>query len=179
MATFNAYNLSTAKPEVRATLESVTQKFGFLPNLFTYMAEAPVAIEAYLALNAYIQESSFTPQQAQVALLAVSVENQCGFCSVAHRAIGKMVGANQQTLDALASDTLIESAQDHALVSFVRTVVRERGRVSEETVNQFLASGFTKQQVFEVMLIVAIKTLSNYSNHISRPEPNPELLAML
>lgn len=179
MASFTQYSLSTAKPEIKATLEAVEKKFGFLPNLFTYMAEAPVTIEAYLALNALIQESSFTPQQAQVALLAVSVENQCGFCSIAHRAIGKMVGANQQTLDALATNVLIESAQDHALASFVRTVVRERGWVSEEVVDRFLASGFTKQQVFEVMLIVAIKTLSNYSNHISRPEPNPEFDAML
>ncbi len=179
MTSFTQYSLASAKPEIKATLEAVEKKFGFLPNLFTYMAEAPVTIKAYLAMNELMQESSFTPQQAQVALLAVSVENQCGFCSVAHRAIGKMVGANQQTLNALASDTLIESAQDYALASFVRAVVRERGRVSEEAVDQFLASGFTRQQVFEVMLIVAIKTLSNYSNHISHPEPNAELKAML
>jgi len=27
--------------------------------------------------------------------------------------------------------------------------------------------------------VVTIKTLSNYTNHLTNPEPNPELLAML
>ncbi len=179
MATFTAYNIATAATELRPTLETIEKKFGFIPNLFAYMAEAPVSIEAYLALNALIAKSSFTPQQAQVALLAVSIENKCDFCSVAHRAIGKQAGANQQTLDALNTNTPIESTSDQALAAFVRAVVKERGLVSEAVVDQFLASGFTKQQVFEVMVIVAIKTLSNYSNHISQPEPNAELLAML
>ena len=179
MTTFTAYSIATAAPELKPTLEAIEKNFGFIPNLFAYMAEAPVTIEAYLALNELIAKSSFTPQQAQVALLAVSIENQCGFCSVAHRAIGKLVGANQQTLDALNNNSPIESAKDQALATFVRAVVKERGWVDGAVVNQFLASGFTKQQVFEVMLIVAIKTLSNYSNHISQPEPNTELLAMV
>lgn len=179
MTVFTAYSLATGAPEIKPTLEAIQKNFGFIPNLFAYMAEAPVTIEAYLALNAFIDKSSFTPQQAQVALLAVSIENKCDFCSVAHRAIGKNVGANQQTLDALNDNTAIESATDDALVTFVRTVVKERGWVTEAVIDRFLASGFTKQQVFEVMLIVAIKTLSNYSNHISQPKPNAELLAML
>lgn len=179
MCAFTAYSIATAAPELKPTLEAIQKNFGFIPNLFAYMAEAPVTIEAYIALNAFIAKSSFTPQQAQVALLAVSVENKCNFCSVAHRAIGKKVGANQQTLDALNNNTAIESTTDRALATFVRTVVKERGWVAETVVDQFLASGFTKQQVFEVMLIVAIKTLSNYSNHIAQPTPNAELLAML
>jgi len=39
--------------------------------------------------------------------------------------------------------------------------------------------GFTKQQILEVILIVSIKTLSNYINHLTNPEPNKELLDML
>jgi alkylhydroperoxidase family enzyme len=43
----------------------------------------------------------------------------------------------------------------------------------------FLSAGFTKQQVMEVILIVTIKTLSNYINHLTQPEVNPEVLALL
>lgn len=56
--------------------------------------------------------------------------------------------------------------------------VRERGWVTKATLEDFFAAGFTKQQVFEVILVVTIKTLSNYTNHLTKPEPNPELLAM-
>lgn len=89
MTTFTPYDLDTAAPEAQKLLQGIQSSYGFVPNLFTYMAEAPVTIEAYLALNQLIGKSSLSPAQAQVALLAVSLENNCDFCTVAHRALGK------------------------------------------------------------------------------------------
>ena len=120
-----------------------------------------------------------TPAQQQVALLAVSVENGCDFCVVAHRAIGKMKQTKQQTLDALNENGVIECSQDAALVSFVKAVVKDRGRLSEHKIEAFLSAGFTKQQMFEVMIIVSIKTLSNYINHLTNTEINAELLSLV
>ena len=176
---FTAYTLESAPAEAKPLLQGVTHSFGFLPNLFSYMAEAPVTIDAYLHLNALIAKSSLTPAQAQVALLSVSIENDCGFCTVAHRAIGKKSGVHPQTLDALAHQGEIADPQDRALSQFTRTLVKKRGWLEEGELDAFLAAGFSKQNVFEVILVVTIKTLSNYSNHLTKPEPNPELVAML
>ncbi len=176
---FTAYTVETAPAEARELLQGVTRGFGFLPNLFSHMAEAPVTIEAYLKLNELIARSSLTPAQAQVALLSASVENDCHFCSVAHRALGKKNGANPQTLSALADHQTIENPEDRALAKFTRSMVQKRGWVDDQDIADFLAAGFTRQQVFEVILVVTIKTLSNYSNNLSHPEPNPEFLAML
>jgi len=40
-------------------------------------------------------------------------------------------------------------------------------------------TGFGPRQVMEVILGVSLKTLSNYTNHLTEPEPNPELLKMI
>ncbi len=176
---FTAYTLESAPADAKPLLQGIAQNFGFLPNLFSYMAEAPVTIEAYLQLNALIAKSSLTPAQAQVALLSVSVENDCGFCRVAHRALGKKNGVLPQTLEALAHQREIADPKDRALSLFTRTLVKSRGWVEERDLEAFLAAGFSKQNVFEVILVVTIKTLSNYSNHLTKPEPNPELVAML
>lgn len=160
-------------------LSGIQKGYGFVPNLFGYMAEAPTTVEAYLALNDFISKTSFTPAQQQVALLAVSVENNCEFCSVAHRAIGKMKGANVQTLTAIASYGIINDPQDRALVAFTQSVTKNRGRPAEAEVKAFIDAGFNMQQILEVILIVSIKTLSNYINHFTQPEPNKELLDML
>lgn len=178
MTDYNFYTIENAPTEAKAMLEQIQQGYGFIPNLFAYMAEAPTTIEAYLSLNNIIAKTSFTPAQQQVALLAVSVENSCDFCVGAHRAVGKMKQAKQQTLDALNENGVIECGQDAALVNFVRTVVKDRGHLSENTVEAFLNADFTKQQIFEVMIIVSIKTLSNYINHLTHPEVNPELLSL-
>jgi len=160
-------------------LTGIQQGYGFFPNLFGYMAEAPTTVEAYLALNDLVSKTSFTEAQQQVALLTVSVENDCDFCAIAHRAIGKMKGADVKTLTAIATHEAISDPQDSVLVAFAQSVTKSRGRPSEGDLQAFLDAGFTKQQIFEVILIVTIKTLSNYSNHLSHPEPNKELLDML
>lgn len=179
MTIFTAYSLETAKPEAQKILQGIQTDYGFIPNLFAYMVEAPVAVEAYLMLNQLIGKSSLTPAQAQTALLTVSLENKCDFCAVAHRAIGKKAGVDPQTIEALLTDGTIVDSKDRALVELTQAIVRQRGWVSEESLQAFFAAGFSKQQVFEVILVVTIKTLSNYTNHLTKPEPNLELLQML
>ena len=179
MTDFTFHTTENSSGESRELLAGIQKGYGFVPNLFAYMAEAPIAIKAYMQLNALLSESSFTAAQLQVALLASSVENDCDFCTVAHRAMGKKSAANQQSLDALNEGTEVEDPQDRAIVNLVRSLVNNRGWVQEDEINAFLAAGFTRQQYFEMLVVVTIKTLSNYTNHVTKPEPNPELLAML
>ena len=124
MTDFTFHTLETASEEAKSILAQINQGYGYIPNLFAYMAEAPTTLEGYLALNALIDKTSFTPGQQQVALLAASVQNQCDFCIVAHRAIGKMKQANQQTLDALNAGDVIDDVQDAALVKFTQEIGR-------------------------------------------------------
>ena len=179
MTDFTFHTTENSSGESHELLAGIQKGYGFVPNLFAYMAEAPIAIKAYMQLNALLSESSFTAAQLQVALLASSVENDCAFCTVAHRAMGKKSAAKQQSLDALNEGTEVEDPQDRAIVNLVKSLVNNRGWVQENEINDFLAAGFTRQQYFEMLVVVTIKTLSNYTNHVTKPEPNPELLAML
>ncbi len=179
MSQFTQHTPASASPEGKLILDTVQKNYGFIPNLFAYMIEAPVTVEAYLNLNVLIDKSSLSAARAQVALLAVSVENKCNFCEVAHRAMGKKAGVPQQTIDAILTGGNIEDKKDQAITDLAQEFVRKRGWVADDALENFYAEGFTKQQVFEVILIVSIKTLSNFSNHLTQPEPNKELLAML
>lgn len=179
MTDFTFYTPENTTGHTRELLEGIRKGYGFIPNLFAYMAEAPTTVEAYLALNELVAKTSLSPAQQQVALLAVSVENDCKFCTVAHRAMGKMKGASEQTLTSLASHSEISDAKDRALATFTQTIVKTRGRPGEAEIRSFLGAGFTRQQILEVILIVSIKTLSNYINHLTKPEPNKELLAAI
>lgn len=179
MTQFTFHTPENTTSSTHDLLTGIQKGYGFLPNLFGYMAAAPTTLEAYLALNDLVSKTSFSPAQQQVALLAVSVENNCDFCSIAHSAIGKMKGANVQTLTSIATYNVINNPQDRALAGFAQTITKNRGRPAEAEVQAFLDAGFTKQQILEVILIVSIKTLSNYINHLTHPEPNKELLAML
>lgn len=179
MTDFTAYTIETAQGESKELLSSVQKGYGFVPNLFSYMAEAPTTIQAYLMLNELLAKTSIPMPQLQVALLAASIENKCDFCIVAHRAVGKSMGANVDSLNALNQGDVIADAKDRAIAEFTTSMVKNRGWVPENEVQTFLEAGYTKQQILEVILVVTIKTLSNYSNHFTKPTANKELLAML
>lgn len=55
----------------------------------------------------------------------------------------------------------------NALVKYTQTAVEQRGHVSDENIQAFLDAGYTKQNMLEINLIIALKTISNYTNHIA------------
>ena len=56
------------------------------------------------------------------------------------------------------------------MISLVRELVSKRGHATPETINHFLAVGYSKTQVMELLMAVAMKTISNYLDHIN-PSP--------
>lgn len=179
MTQFTFHTPDNTEGEAKEILQDVQQKYGFVPNLFAYMAEAPYSIEAYAWLNDLLAKTGLSPAHQQIALLAVSEYNQCDFCQVAHRAFGKMAKANPQTIKAIVEGTLIEDPTDKALVDTVVAIVDSRGWVGDEQLQIFFDAGFNKRNVYDLILVVTIKTLSNYANHLTKPEANEQLVAML
>ncbi len=59
-----------------------------------------------------------------------------------------------------------EDPRLEALRKFTLTLVENRGWTSREDLEAFIAVGFTKQNVFEILVAVAHKVLSNYTNHL-------------
>lgn len=172
---FDKHTVDNAPAESAEILKGVQEKMGFVPNLFAHLAESPTATKAYTQLSDLLGQSSLSPQQLQIALLTTSVFNQCRFCVAAHTAGGTKAQVAQQTLDAIRAGDTPDDAEDAALARFVHQVVRERGWVPESELRAFLDAGFTKAQVLDIITAVALKTLSNYSNHLTEPELNPEL----
>ena len=179
MSDFTFYTPENSDETAKEILTKIEDKYGFIPNLFGYMAEAPYLIEAYVMLTELLEKTALSTAQQQVALLAVSHYNNCGFCQVAHRAFGKMKKANSQTLAAIIENKIIEDASDKALVDMVIAMTEQRGVLSDEQINSFLAAGFSRRNIYDLVLIISIKTMSNYANHLTAPEPNEQLLAML
>lgn len=175
MTRFTKHTIDTAPAQARPLLEGAKQKLGFVPNLYAHLAEAPAALEAYFNLSALLDKTSLTAAERQVVLLAASAENGCEFCVAAHSMVARnMVKVPGPVVDALRAQALLPEPRLNALAVFTRKVVRERGWVGQADVAAFLDAGYTQQQALEVVLGVAMKTLSNYANHLTGTQTNPE-----
>ena len=130
MTTFPVHSSETAPEGSRPILAATQKKFGFVPNLFRVMAEAPAAGEAYMAVMDIFESSSLSDAEKQTVLLSASFVNECDYCMAAHSMVAGMKGVPAEIIEALRSGAtveseraleaglgLVESAQQHRHVS--------------------------------------------------------------
>ena len=167
MSTLSPHTIASAPAAARAGLEAVQRQLGFIPNLFATFAESPTLLAGYLALDGAYSKGTLTALERQAILIAVSAENDCEYCVAAHSTVATMLRVPEPILRSIRDGASIENARIDALVRLARAIVRTRGNVTQGTVEEFLASGFTKDQLGEVLVGVGLKTISNYFNALA------------
>ena len=166
---FKIYTTDNAPEDSKPLLKAAEEQFGFLPNLLGEFAESPATLEGYLKLNEIIGKTDFTPKEQQLIILAASIENRCHYCSAVHSFLLKnQVGADEEIVEAVRNGTTLPDEKLDALVTYTQAVVNKRGFVKEEDLKAFLEAGYTRRHVLEVNLIISLKTISNYTNHIAQ-----------
>ncbi len=169
MSIFTIHTTETAPEAAKPFLEGAAKAYGFVPNLLGALAEAPAALEGYMTLSGIADKSSFTGGETQVAILAISRLNDCDYCMAAHSGFAAMNGVDEDVIEALRDGRPIADARLQALRLFAELTVDQRGWTSEADQQAFLDAGFTRQNILEVVLLISLKTLSNYTNHVAKP----------
>ncbi|WP_234484609.1 carboxymuconolactone decarboxylase family protein [Noviherbaspirillum pedocola] len=161
--------METASEKGRAILETAKKQVGFIPNMYANMVNSPGVLETYLTGYRLFRESgAFSAPEQEVIFLSISLENGCTYCMAAHSMIADK--ASKVPADVIAAirgnKEIIPDAKLRALSAFARTMVRSRGMPSDADVEHFKSAGYTDRHVLEIVLAIAVKTLSNYSNHL-------------
>lgn len=139
-----------------------------LSNVYRAMAQAPGLLDTYLSgSERFRSESGFTPAEQEVVFLTISVENGCEYCVAAHSFIADTVShVPTEVTDAIRAGESLGDARLNELSSFTQHLLLERGRPSLGAAETFLAAGYTEQQILYIVLALAVKTMSNYTNHL-------------
>ena len=160
--------IDNAPPEAKAVLEKALAQVGFIPNMYGGMANVPGLLETYLAgYDAFRKGSSLSPAEQEVVFLTVSRENGCEYCMSAHSMLAdKMSNVPAAVTDAIRADGSIADPRLAALASFTCAMVGKRGLASKPDVSAFLEAGYTEHNILDIVLAIAVKTISNYTNHL-------------
>jgi alkylhydroperoxidase family enzyme len=84
----------------------------------------------------------------------------------AHSALAARAGLGAVDRELRAGGALSDPRHE-ALRGFVRTLVHERGRVPSAAQEAFTRAGYGRRQALEAIVAVALKTISNYTNHLA------------
>lgn len=167
MTAFPLHDENTAPATAREALEAVRQDFGMIPNLERVMASSPALLKAYSAAWSCFGETSLSPVERQVVYLTANFENDCEYCVPWHTLLAKQAGMEDRTLSALREGYAIPDARLEALRRFSRALIASRGKITEGELGEFFSAGYSPAQALEVVLGLAVKLMSNFTNSIA------------
>ncbi len=161
-------SIEDAPETAQQALNTAKDTLGFVPNLYGMLATNPAALDAYLYLTKTIENSGLNSLEQQVVLLTVSIENGCEYCVAAHTALARMMKLPETIVSSLRDRNRLEIPKLEALRAFTAAVVQQRGHLADDQVSGFLGAGFTGASILAVITAAALKTISNYANHIAQ-----------
>ncbi|MFP4261506.1 MAG: carboxymuconolactone decarboxylase family protein [Opitutales bacterium] len=166
---FKLHDKDSAPEASKPVLEKAEKKYGFALNLFGVMAESPAALKAYTTLSGILDEDAgLDAQEQQIVMLATSEFNGCDYCMAAHSTVAeKMAKVPSEIVEALRDDREPDDDKVKALVRFTKALLEHRGWVPEDEQSAFLDASYDRRAVLDVITILALKTLSNYTNHLA------------
>ena len=178
MTEFKSYTPENAPEKSKDLLGDLEKKYGMNLNVFACMAESPLPIKLYkYGQDLLNEEGTLTAEEINLVQLAVSVQNECLFCVPAHSFIAKnQFETDSEIVEAIREGKDVPNEKFEALVRLAKAIVQERGHAPDEDIQAFLKAGYTKEQIFEIIAIVAYKTITNYTSAIADEiEPNEGL----
>jgi len=161
-----------AEGAAKEMLDGARAKLGFVPNMYRGMAINPGLLSTYLHGYAHFREqANFTPPEQEVVFLTISRANGCDYCMAAHSMlavnVSKLSEANTQ---ALRDGKPLDDAKLEALRRFTHHMWETRGLPTKAEAEAFKAAGYEDIHVFEIILAMAVKTISNYANHVNHTD---------
>lgn len=162
-------NANSSQTEI---LERAQKGMGMIPNMYKNMVNLPGLQNTYdVGYNHFRSESGFTPAEQEVVFLTLSVSNSCGYCTKAHSFLAlNMSKTPEDVVDAILNKKEVPNQKLKALHEFTKIMNESRGNPSPEQAKAFLGAGYSENQILAIILAQAVKTISNYSNHVFHTE---------
>jgi AhpD family alkylhydroperoxidase len=161
--------MESAPERSKAALKQLQSAFGMIPNIAGAIATSPVLINCLVGLFGNVHGGSFTEPQVQTVLLTDAVTNACTWAVAFHTALALKEGLDPKDVQAIREGRLPKDAKLAALSALAKTMIEKRGRLDDQDVDRFIAAGFGKDHLLEVVAIVAASTITNYTGSITKP----------
>src|SRR6201985_3379370 len=162
MQNYQIHTVETAPENSKPLLELFIHAVGFVPNLAGAVSNSPVLAKSLLGLFQNVHGGSFPEAEVQVLLLTNAVTNSSGWPVAFHTALALKQGLDPADVQAIRKQRLPEPQRYAALSRLAKTMIENRGQVSDDDFEAFLEAGFEKEQLLEVVAVIAASTITNY-----------------
>lgn len=157
-------SIEDSTPAARPLLEAVNRQLGVVPNMFRIIGNSAAGLEGYLGLLGALGKGELDAKTRTRIAMVVAELNGCDYCLSAHTYLGKNVAKLDEQELTRNRDAASADAKAAAALGFAKALVTGRGTVSSAQLDAVKTAGHSDAQVVEIVLHVALNTLTNYVN---------------
>jgi len=174
--------LDSLPEDLRTTIDTVADKAGFVPNVFSKLARRPDEFRAFFAYHDALmeKESGLSKGEREMIVVTTSALNHCLYCVIAHGAIVRIREKNPILADQLATDYKRAeiTPRQVAMLDFACEVAMDSASIDEADFEMLHAHGFTDEDIWDIGAITAFFGMSNRLASVMGMLPNNEFYSM-
>ena len=145
MLTYQIHTIELAPEKSQPLLELFTEAVRFVPNLAGAIANSPVLAKSLLGLFQNVHSGSFTEAEVQVQLFTNAVTNSSSWPVAFHTALALKQGLDPADVQAIRERRSPEQQRYAEPSRLAKTLIENRGQVSDDDFDTFLKAGFEKE----------------------------------
>ncbi|NDJ35394.1 MAG: peroxidase-related enzyme [Chloroflexi bacterium] len=164
--------------ELKGLFNKVVENIGFVPNVFVTYTIRPTHFSPWFNHFRELMhgDSELTQAEREMIAVAVSSENQCLYCMVAHGAdlrvaLGDGIRGDRITIDYRRAGL---NERHTAMLDYAVTITRRPVECSEADIERLRGLGFSDEAIFDIAEVAAMFNFTNRLASATGMLPNDE-----
>ena len=162
---FPVPKLAEMPADIRAAIDMVQEKAGFVPNIFLALAHRPDEFRAFFAYHDALMErdGGLSKAEREMIVVATSAANQCQYCVIAHGAILRIRAKNPLLADQVATNWRKAdiTPRQKAMLDYAMKVSQAAWGIGDDDHAGLRGHGFSDDDIWDIGAIAAFFGLSN------------------
>ena len=175
-------DLASLPEDIRARIEAVQEKSGFVPNVFLALAHRPEEFRAFFDYHdaLMLKAGGLSRAEREMIVVATSSANDCTYCVIAHGAILRILARNPLLADQVAVNYRVAdiTPRQRAMLDFAVKLACSPQTIAEADRAALRTHGFSDEDIWDIGAITAFFALSNRMAHLVEMTPNEEFYLM-
>ena len=173
---------STLPEDMRTYLQKCRDKLGFVPNVLRAWLLRPEKLRNFIRLydELMLGPSGLSKLEREMVAVAVSAQNRCYYCLVAHGAAVRKLSGDPQMGEMLAFNHRVAelSPRQRAMLDYAVLLTEAPHRVGAAERQALRSAGFGDADIFDITEVAAFFNYTNRVAHGVDMMPNPEYHTM-
>jgi uncharacterized peroxidase-related enzyme len=164
--------------DVRELFDKCVAKLGLIPNVLVAYAHRPEKLRAFSEMynDLMLGDSGLSKLEREMIAVAVSAQNRCWYCQVAHGAQVRVLSGDPALGEALVMNYRAAplDGRTRAMLDFAVLMTQASATIEEPHREGLRAHGFSDRDIWDIAAVASFFNMSNRMASAIDMRPNDE-----